>query len=322
MHWFSDWWVHWPRWREVFTLGLDSAVHLGDIGRQAEFLNYIAWTDVLPWRDGGNALEYAERALDLARQAGDVLQEAWAQHYIASAHQKLGDLRGALDAARVADELFERAGDVDAGCQSLLLHGDLALEQGDPAEALAGYQRALGLVNDPTSGMTPTIAEGTFPVVLGRVARALGRLGRADEGVPLALRAADLLGRMQFLLPQARTLQMLADELYDDEPRRRGPRQSAPRGRCLRDDRPSRTSCRLPGESRREGRGWQFLVLHIVLHGPRLVRRLAWNAKRRAIRPPPWHSGAFHEHIQPSATSCWFTAASSTDPAGRPCTGS
>ena len=42
MRWFSERWVHWPRWVEVFTLGLDSAVQLGDAGRQAEFLNYIA----------------------------------------------------------------------------------------------------------------------------------------------------------------------------------------------------------------------------------------------------------------------------------------
>jgi hypothetical protein len=61
LHWFSDRWVDWSRWVEVFQLGYDSAERLGNPGRQAEFLNYLAWIYTLPWRDQHPALAYAGR---------------------------------------------------------------------------------------------------------------------------------------------------------------------------------------------------------------------------------------------------------------------
>ena len=64
----------------------------------------------------------------MARQAGDVLQEAWAWqlHRARPPHAAVTRMRR-LDAVRAAAELFERAGDVDAVCQALLVRGDIAL---------------------------------------------------------------------------------------------------------------------------------------------------------------------------------------------------
>jgi tetratricopeptide (TPR) repeat protein len=214
MHWFSDRWVHWHRWRDVFALGYDSAVHLGDIRLQAEFLNYVAWTHTLPWRDARPALDLTARALALADAAGDVLQQAWALHYTAVAQRRLGDLSAAQDAARTAADLFQQAGDIDATCQAWILRGYIAVALGDTDEALVCYQQSLRLAEDPSAGMTPTIAEGTLPVVLSRIAQALGAAGRADEGIPLMLRAVDLLKGTDNRLLQATMLWMLA-ELYD-----------------------------------------------------------------------------------------------------------
>ncbi|MEU8004260.1 helix-turn-helix domain-containing protein [Catellatospora sp. NPDC049111] len=214
MHWFSDRWVHWHRWRDVFALGYDSAVHLGDIRLQAEFLNYVAWTHTLPWRDARPALDLTARALALADAAGDVLQQAWALHYTAVAQRRLGDLSAAQDAARTAADLFQQAGDIDATCQAWILRGYIAVALGDTDEALVCYQQSLRLAEDPSAGMTPTIAEGTLPVVLSRIAQALGTAGRADEGIPLMLRAVDLLKGTDNRLLQATMLWMLA-ELYD-----------------------------------------------------------------------------------------------------------
>jgi tetratricopeptide (TPR) repeat protein len=216
LHWFSDRWVDWPRWAEVFMLGHDSAERLGDRSKQAEFLNYVAWTYTLPWRDKRPAVAYAERSLELARAAGDVLQEAWALEYTARAQRILGDLATAMTAAQRAAELFEQLGDVDAGCQTWLLRGDILFRLGHADEALANYQHALEMVEDPAAGMTATIAEYTRPQVLIHIGRALGKTGRATQGIATLQRALDLLDRGHRPLEQAIALQVLA-ELYGDD---------------------------------------------------------------------------------------------------------
>jgi transcriptional regulator with XRE-family HTH domain/tetratricopeptide (TPR) repeat protein len=217
LHWFSSLWQEWPRWPDVFTLAFDSAVALGDTARQAQFLNYLAWTYTQPWRDHKQALVYAERALALAREAGDLLQEAWAWQYTARAHQMLRDPFAAMDAIRASAELFEQAGDADAFCQALMGRGAIAVQLGEPAAALPHFQRALQMVEDPASGMTPSIAAATLPLVLLQIARALGRVGRGAEGVPLALRAADLFSGMQMFVEQAYCLRTLAEDIYGDD---------------------------------------------------------------------------------------------------------
>ncbi|WP_089007842.1 ATP-binding protein [Micromonospora viridifaciens] len=218
LQWFAEHWVHWPRWLEVFTLAFDSAVALGDAGLQAEFLNHIVWVHTLPWRkDLPTALGCAQRALGLARQAGNVRQEGWALMYIGAANRGMSDLEAALTAVRQAAVLLEQAGNVRDVSQALLARGTIAFDLGDVSEALAAYQRALALVEDPASGMTAEIAEAELPHVLGLTARALGRVGRRDEAVPMMLRAVDLFGRLQVFMGQAAWLRILGEELYDED---------------------------------------------------------------------------------------------------------
>ncbi|GGM37725.1 helix-turn-helix domain-containing protein [Dactylosporangium sucinum] len=213
-------WVHWPLWGGVFTLALDSAVQLGDAAAQAEFLNHIAGTHTLPWRaDAPAALDCAQRARTLARQAGDLRQEAFALVNTAAAHRirPLRDLEAALSAIRQAADLFERVGDVDARLQTLLGSGVIALDLGDPAEALAAHQRALAIAEDPGSGLTTFAVEAVLPHILGHTAQALGHLGRRDEAIPMMLRAVDLFERLQVTMGQAAWLRILGDELYGDD---------------------------------------------------------------------------------------------------------
>jgi tetratricopeptide (TPR) repeat protein/transcriptional regulator with XRE-family HTH domain len=217
LHWFSYRWAYWPRWPDVFTLAFDSAVSLGDTGRQAEFLNYLAWTYTLSWRDHAQALAYAGRALDLARQAGDVLQEGRAWQHTARAHHMRQDPHAAMDAVRAAAERFEQAGDVDAFCQALMGRGAILVRLDEAAAALPHFQRVLEMVEDPASGMTPSIAAGSLPMVLLQIARALGQVGRGSEGVPMALRAVDLFGGIQMFVEQAYCLCVLADDIYGDD---------------------------------------------------------------------------------------------------------
>jgi hypothetical protein len=73
------------------------------------------------------------------------------------------------------------------------------------------------MVENPASGMTPSIAAMTLPYVLSMTARALGMAGRSAEGISLAQRAADLFERMQIFDAQARVLRILAEDLYSDD---------------------------------------------------------------------------------------------------------
>lgn len=217
LHWFADRWVHWPRWTDLFMLAVNSAVALGDTGRQAEFLVAVAWTYTYPGRDFRPALLSAERALTLARAAGDIVQEGRAWLVTARARNMLGDPRGALEAVRAASELSEQVGDADNFCLTLIGRGDIAGALGEVDEALASLQRALEMADDPASGMTPSVAQATLPFVLGHAARAFGRAGRAAEGIPLARRAVELSAEMQNIVAQAAILLILAEDLYGDD---------------------------------------------------------------------------------------------------------
>ncbi|GAA1846931.1 NB-ARC domain-containing protein [Asanoa iriomotensis] len=217
---YHERWVHWPLWSDVFTLALDAAVQLGDAAAQAEFLNHLAYTHTLPWRvDGPAALDCARRALALARRAGDLRQEAFALLYTAAAHRgpPRRDLEAALSAIREAADLFERVGDVDARVQTLLGSGVIAFDLGDAAEALAAYQRALAITEDPSNGLTAYAVEAVLPHILGHAAQALGRLGRRDEAIPMMLRAVDLFAGLRVVMGQAAWLRILGEELYGDD---------------------------------------------------------------------------------------------------------
>jgi len=214
---FPDRWVQWPRWTDLYMLAVDSAVALGDLGRQAAFLISAAWTYTYPGRDFRPALSYAERGLAAARAAGEILQEGRAWLVTARARKMLGDPQGALEAVRLASERSEQAGDADDFCLTLIGRGDIALALGEVDEALASLQRALEMADDPASGMTPSIAVATLPFVLGHAARAFGRGGRAAEGIPLALRAVNLCAETHSIVAQAAILLILAEDLYGDD---------------------------------------------------------------------------------------------------------
>ncbi|MFC7646196.1 NB-ARC domain-containing protein [Streptosporangium lutulentum] len=69
MHWFSDHWIAWGHWSEVFELSAGAAHALGDPRREAVHLNLLCWA--LSACEGRNEEGEATalRALELAREA-------------------------------------------------------------------------------------------------------------------------------------------------------------------------------------------------------------------------------------------------------------
>jgi tetratricopeptide (TPR) repeat protein len=217
MHWFSDWWVHGPHWHVVFTLGAEAAAALGDLAQQATQLNYLAWVHWVPPSDPETMLRYATEALDLATRSGTTAQVAWSHQYIALALRMLGRLDEAAASASGAAEMFKTIGDTDGYVQSVGTFGDCLREAGRHTQALEQFLMLLALLDDESSGMTPSIAANVRPYVLIRLGRCLADLGRRTEAIITLTEAIDLTETLQLSnFRQAEALETVAGLLAEE----------------------------------------------------------------------------------------------------------
>ncbi|WSK01720.1 helix-turn-helix domain-containing protein [Streptomyces sp. NBC_01320] len=211
MHWFSERWAHSPHWQEVFTRGAEAAAALGDLAQQATQLNYLAWVHSVPPSDAEAVLRYAAEALELATRGGATAQIAWAHEYTASALLMLGRLEEAVASSSRAAEMFKTIGDIDSYVQSLACIANCLLDEGRYTEALEQYLGLLTLLDDPESGMTPSVATHSRPFALMRIGFCLGHLGRRAEAITTLSEGIDLMDTLQMSdYRQAGALETLA----------------------------------------------------------------------------------------------------------------
>ncbi|WP_181799097.1 helix-turn-helix domain-containing protein [Kitasatospora acidiphila] len=219
MHWFSDRWMYWGHWHEVFGLSRAAAHALGDRALEAAHASYLAWAQYYCMNRPHEALAIAEEAIELAHLGGDRLQEAWAAFYAAAAAVGLRRLSAAIDLARRSAELFAAAGDREGRPQALLALAGAEYYQGEATAAVATLDTVIGLLTDPaTAPATPHIVDFTMANALSQKAESLLALDRPDDaeraysdarslgtrlGVPM-LQAIAALG-------QARALNALGD---------------------------------------------------------------------------------------------------------------
>ncbi|MFC7643325.1 hypothetical protein ACFQX6_22675 [Streptosporangium lutulentum] len=69
MHWFSDQWIQWGHWTEVFELSSGASRAMGDRLQEAVHLNYLSWALSECEGRGEEGEATALRALELAREA-------------------------------------------------------------------------------------------------------------------------------------------------------------------------------------------------------------------------------------------------------------
>ncbi|PZF90848.1 NB-ARC domain-containing protein, partial [Micromonospora endophytica] len=161
MHWFSDRWMHWAHWLEVYQLSAASAEALGDPRDRAVHLNYLSWAYTTCAHRPDLAETPAREAQRLAAVAGDLSQQGWAWTYLGFAARRRDDAAGAETAARQSLPLFEAGGDWDGYAQGLsLLAGSLA-GAGRHREAIAQYRRLDALLTDPDRAPSPLVVEVT-----------------------------------------------------------------------------------------------------------------------------------------------------------------
>lgn len=158
LHWFSDQWIFWGHWPEVFDTAVRSAQALGDAVVEATQLNYHAWALLLCEGRPGDSLVRSAQALQVAERAGDLTQRAWAHSYTSWAHTLLGDYPQALDASREAARLFEAVGDLHGTLQGKAGYGIILLRAGRTEEALASDLDTLAFLDETGDRMEPHIA--------------------------------------------------------------------------------------------------------------------------------------------------------------------
>ncbi|MFF7768506.1 helix-turn-helix domain-containing protein [Streptomyces massasporeus] len=117
MHWFSDHWVSWGHWVEVYERAAAAGAALGDAALEATHRNYLAWAYWACARRHDEAVESATTALRLAGTAGDVRQQAWAHAYLGWLRDTVDDLAAGADHYHRAAELFTEADDVNGYLQ-------------------------------------------------------------------------------------------------------------------------------------------------------------------------------------------------------------
>ncbi|MFD4322519.1 ATP-binding protein [Streptomyces sp. NPDC058548] len=217
MHWFSDRWLHSPHWEEVFTLGAEAAAALGDPAQQATQLNYLAWVHSVPPGDPEAVLRFATEARELATRCDATAQIAWSHEYTADALLLLGRHDEAIVSSSRAAEIFQAIGDIDSYVQSNAAITRCLFDDGRYAEALERYLELLAVLDDPGSGMTPSVVVHSRPLALLRIGSCLRHLGRRTEAITALIEGIDLVDKLRASdYRQADALETLATLLADE----------------------------------------------------------------------------------------------------------
>ncbi|MFF9090931.1 helix-turn-helix domain-containing protein [Streptomyces sp. NPDC014991] len=199
LHRFSDQWIFWGNWPDVFSMAARSAEALGDETSRATHLNYYAWTLIVCESSPADSLPVSGQALAVALRTGDVPQQAGSSYYRAWAYRNLGSLAEASDCYGRAASLLESAGDPHGSLQCLLGRSLNLLTQGLGAAALDSYQRTLSFLDEAGDLMEPYIAGTSRVGIVSGIGRTFALLERWEEAIAYlnaAIRLCDDLGNL------------------------------------------------------------------------------------------------------------------------------
>src|SRR5207302_9185451 len=149
LHGFSEHWISWAHWHELFRLAAQAAERTGDSVAHAMQLNHLSSAQVVRG-DHQAAAETALRAAALAQQAGDERQQAWGYQNAARALTRL-DSAAALPHAEAAERLFIGLRDDEGLAQTLKFMSVILIRLKRPREAVEKLEDVLELVRAPQS---------------------------------------------------------------------------------------------------------------------------------------------------------------------------
>ncbi|GII58562.1 hypothetical protein Pth03_69510 [Planotetraspora thailandica] len=184
MYWFSDQWVQWGHWREVFELSSSAARAMGDRRQEAVLLNYLSWALIVCEGRKEEAEATALRALELAFEVGDVRRQGWALYHAAWAVE--GDpanVERELDYSQRAADLLLQAGDLEGYPQAMVQHTGALRWAGRAEEASERNLALVARLRDPAYGGSPDIISFSIGVALTQLGMDYLALERGEEAV-------------------------------------------------------------------------------------------------------------------------------------------
>jgi tetratricopeptide (TPR) repeat protein len=225
LHWFSDLWVQWGQWHQVYAAAVESAERLADDDILATQLGYLSWAELHTRDDPAGGLEIAYRALEVARRAGNRAQEGWAHYYIGWCGVLLDSPDDVVQAAQEARRCFEDVDDVPGLLQTHRMRALAFTQLGRRAEAVQADRAAIELIRQradrfPRDIALTTLIAATSTIVKNLVALGDGdaALAAADDAAPAveeldvpAHRAMYLRARAEALAATGRTAEAAAD---------------------------------------------------------------------------------------------------------------
>ncbi|MFE9450408.1 helix-turn-helix domain-containing protein [Streptomyces sp. NPDC006739] len=183
LHWFSDQWIFWGHWPEIFDSAARSAQALGDPLLEATQLNYHAWALLICESRPRDSLVRSAQALAAAEHAGDLGQQAWAHHYGSWAHRVLDEPDEGADHNERAARLFEAAGDLHGVLQSRHVRALILAGRDRHEEAIAAYQDMLAWLGQVGPGIEPHVADMARLGAHGGIGTSYSRLRQWDKAV-------------------------------------------------------------------------------------------------------------------------------------------
>jgi hypothetical protein len=229
LHWFSDSWMLWGHWTELFATAARAAHALGDQVMEATHTNYHAWALGALEFEPAAARSRARTARGIARECGDVVQEAWSNFYHAWSSWALDDVPQAegIEAAEAAVALFTAADEPNGLLSASQTYARALLRADRVDDARPVVARTLRLVSGPTAdaripghirrfAMSSLLQDDAFLLMVD------GRWEEAEKGLRAALdaladfgipwRAAQAHTRLAYVLDrQGRTAEAAAE---------------------------------------------------------------------------------------------------------------
>ncbi|MEU6389605.1 helix-turn-helix domain-containing protein [Streptomyces sp. NPDC046939] len=192
LHWFSDQWIFWGHWPEVFGLAVRAARALGDPLLEATQLNYHAWALLLCEGRFRDSLARSTEALAAAERAGDTVQEAWAYFYGSWALRKLEEYAESVDHMERSVLLFETAGDLHGSLNARHGHALTLSEAGRADAALTSFRSTLAFLDRSGERIASHIGDFVRSGLHSGMAHSLAQLERWEEAVAERRIAANL----------------------------------------------------------------------------------------------------------------------------------
>ncbi|MFD5871112.1 helix-turn-helix domain-containing protein [Streptomyces sp. NPDC060322] len=183
LHWFSDYWIFWGHWTEVFDLSARSAQSLGDPLLEATHISYLTWAIIMCEGRPEESLDLSARALQAARRAGDFQQQGWAHQYASWAHRLLKNADQAFHHCDEATRLFRLADDLHGQLQAMIQRAFLLENLRRIEEALADFQNTLAWLEATGDRIAPHIAAFARIGLHAGLGRSHTVLHRWDEAV-------------------------------------------------------------------------------------------------------------------------------------------